>query len=270
VRNKSRITFKSNEWQAYEWYTYLQFARLCSPFSPIYHQVHIIFVSTREISKTQTYESSFWLHDSAWSIPKIESVCCTSRTFRSDSNPHGGLALPSPNTLCPVSWYYSSSTLAMISRLVSRHAKSWILCRILTMDDLNTICEYISESVQGSLRSHHIPYLITNFLFLAHSSNPGTIRVEDRSGNLSARNLEAKIDLSTLQRRVVKQKWKMKTEMKMSIKLGNIGINIRLSIGICWDLSNRRYLCIPVSWVIPNQTDRNRMSRHEGVWEYSH
>jgi len=62
----------------------------------------------------QTYKSYFGVAQlCAPGIPKIKLVCCTSRTFRCDSNYHGGLALPSPNTLCPVNWYYSSSSVAI-------------------------------------------------------------------------------------------------------------------------------------------------------------
>jgi len=119
-------------------YTNLQFVRLSvNPGT-------CIFVSPRELSKLPTYESYFGLHCCARSIPKIEQFdFSTSRIFWSDSSYHGGLALfprfsPSPTKLCGVNWYYSSLTLAMISRLDPKQAKSWILYRILTLECVNT------------------------------------------------------------------------------------------------------------------------------------
>ena len=83
--------------------------------------------------------------------------------------------------------------MATISRLHISTCQELNTMSILTMEDLNTRCEYICESIQDSLRSHHIPYLITNFfIFCSKTSTSGTIWVEGRSCNLSTRYLEAK------------------------------------------------------------------------------
>ena len=168
---------------------------ICSSRSPIYYQIHISD-SSQEISKMQTLESSFWVAlICARSIPKIELASCTSKTFRSNSSYHGRLAF-FPRFFS-VQYQAVSCQLILfklnigndIETCFSTRQELDTTCRILTMKDLNTRCAYISQSIQDSFCSHHIPYLITNFLFLAHSSKPGMIRVEDRSCNLSARNI---------------------------------------------------------------------------------